>query len=114
MPYVKFSGEYGAFITGRDVDSALHYEDASDETCVGVVPEARKGEEVIDEAEYERLAGVIKAYNATIPTPAPGVDTDLDAIKATLAKADADVTAAETKTLLLASLRRLHRRGALR
>ena len=77
MPYVKFTGDYGAFITGRDVESALHYEDASDQTCIGFVADARLGETAIEQAEYDSLKATIQAYNDALPvvlpvTPDPG------------------------------------------
>jgi len=120
MPHVKFTGDYGAFITGRDVDSAVRYEDASDPTCVGIVPAVRAGDEEIEQPEYDTLKATIIAYNATIPPPDPpppsAVDSTsateaaampahrnakLEAVRAILAKADADITPAEVKTLVL-------------
>lgn len=71
MPYVKFTGGYEAFVAGRDVDSALHYEDASNAACVGIVPAVREGDIEISEAEYTTLATEIDAYNAALPEPEP-------------------------------------------
>lgn len=41
-------------------------------------------------------------------------DAELEAIKAVLSKAEADVTAGELKELALRAFRRMHRHGALR
>lgn len=120
MPYVKFTGNYNEFITGRDVDSAVHYEDESDPICVGIVPTVRTGDVPIDESEYETTKVAIFAYNATLPpTPPPGAPAfkaitaaevaalppngngPLATVKAILAKEDADITQAELKTLVL-------------
>jgi hypothetical protein len=71
MPYVKFDGSYNAFITGRDVDSALHYEDASNDTCIGFVAVAREGDTEITEAEYAAMRTEIETYNRDNPPPTP-------------------------------------------
>lgn len=70
--YVKFSGPYADFIAGRDVDSALHYADGSDDTCIGIVGDLRAGDVLIEEAEYLSLAQAISAHNiANAPEPDP-------------------------------------------
>lgn len=90
MPYVRFHGEYAAFIAGRDVDSALHYEDASGDLCIGIVGEQRAGDEVVDQAAYEADAATIGGYNATIPPPpAPGPSPQ-DVARAAVAAVDLD------------------------
>lgn len=98
MPYVKFTGNYGAFITGRDVDSAVHYEDASDQTCIGFVPAVREGDEEIEQAEYESLKATILAYNAAIPVPAePTPDPDPQAVLLTNLAAEWESAATELR-----------------
>lgn len=70
MPYVKFTGAYGDFIAGRDVESAVHYEDGSADTCIGIVRLQRDGETEISQAEYEQLKSVILDYNRDhLPVP---------------------------------------------
>lgn len=100
MPYVKFTGKYGAFITGRDVDSAVHYEDASNQTCVGIVPEVRAGDVEIEQSEYDSLKSTILAYNATIPAPTPP-EPPIDPDGELSAAISAATTLAELKAALL-------------
>lgn len=71
MPYVRFTGTYRDFITGRDVDSAVHYEDGSDQTNVGFVRELKAGDVEIEEAEYESVKATIRQYNEANTPPPP-------------------------------------------
>jgi len=85
MIAVRFRGLYEDFITARDVDSAVHYTDASDPTCIGFVDQARAGDEVIERAEYDSLKTAILAYNATLPEPVqPTTEPNPDARQAAL------------------------------
>ena len=119
MNHIRASVAYEAFIAGRDVDSAAHREDGSPGYCIGIVNEVREGDEAITPTQYLAELDAITAYNAALPPPPPppmqslatltaaeiGATTvpsgPFATVKAILAKADADITAAEIKTLVL-------------
>lgn len=77
MPYVRSQASYAAFITGRDVDSALHREDGAAGYVVGIVAALRAGDEEITAQEYEAEKAAIQAYNAALPAPAQKVAPDV-------------------------------------
>ncbi len=69
-------------------------------------------EELADQAAWDsEAAGLRAAIRAAVPVPPP--DPDRDAIDAILDKADADVSAADVKELLLRLGRRLRSQGAI-
>ena len=84
MPYVRSQAAYADFIKGRDVDSALHREDGAAGYCIGIVSEARAGDEVITQQQYDSEKAATQSYNAAIPLPAaaptpPDPDVELAA-----------------------------------
>lgn len=81
MPYVKFTGSYADFTTGRDMNSALHYENGSTLTSIGVVEAVRAGDTEIYVAEYDTLKATIAAYNAANAPAPPAPPPDVTAAK---------------------------------
>ena len=69
---VKSSVDYQAFITGRDVNDALHCADnCPGAECVGYVEEAtvRPSDTRIDDVEYARILAEVQEYNRLNPLP---------------------------------------------
>ena len=64
--YVRFNGEYEQFITGRDVDSAVHYHDTKT-GGVGIVETVRDGDTPITQEQYLAEKESILAYNRALP-----------------------------------------------
>lgn len=67
MPYVRSQATYTDFITGRDVDSALHREDGAAGYCIAFVEFPRAGDETITEQQYATEKAAIVVHNAAIP-----------------------------------------------
>ena len=120
MKHVRSLVSYLTFISGRDVDSSLHREDNSPGYCIGMVEVVHAGDEEITAEQYATEQAAIEQYNAGLPPPAPPPSPELVApsaatvaaytvagggalatAKTILSKADADITQAELKTLVL-------------
>ena len=80
MPHVMSAKTvgYDAFISGRDVDSAMHREDGSEGVCVGIVGTPRAGDEIITEQQYQSIGEEIAIYNAALPSDAPAPQLNPD------------------------------------
>ena len=111
MPYIKRTDGLAATIAGRTCLAVSAY--PNDSVTVAEVEALRAGDIEIAEAEYNTLLADIVA--TPVPTPAPepfptftaaGVAASsppaaLANVQTILAKADADITAGEVKTLVL-------------
>jgi len=71
MVPVKSEQTYEEFITGRDVDAAVHREDGSLGPVAGWVEVPRETDMPINEAEYEAISLGIRAHNDSLPPPPP-------------------------------------------
>jgi len=73
MEYIRFPAPYADAIMGRDLESAVHYEDDS---AGGVArcaaADVRPTDAAIDEATYVAEAQAIRDYNVALPPP-PGL-----------------------------------------
>lgn len=109
MHYVRFTGKKED--ERGDFEEIVRYADKAG--AVGIVAALREALEEIDPATYAAEKAAIKAHNDLIPPPVEPVDTPREAIRAVLAKADSDITAAEVKATVLFMARRLFRRSTL-
>ena len=102
MLYVRSRATYNNFITGRDVDSAVHREPCCSGYVIGMVGQPRQGDEIITLEEYEAEAALIKQHNIdhyvapVKPTPPPTLGALLAPEMAGLTAAIAELKASFT------------------
>ena len=64
---VSSNAPYHVFISGRNVENALHHEDDSEGLVIGWVSIVKDTDKEITQAEYDALAIGIKEHNNAIP-----------------------------------------------
>jgi len=72
---VRSESPYEQFVTGREVDSSIHYEDDSPGIVAYIAEEdMRAGDIQITEEEYNLKASEIRTYNANLPVEERAAD----------------------------------------
>jgi hypothetical protein len=92
---------YEAFIAGRRVANALHYEDGTP-GCIGEVAEMRRGDMLVSDEEWDAYKAAILAANDALPDPEvppapPTLAEQVEALKARLDAADTERLTLDTR-----------------